>query len=196
MRQRLPLVLSVTALVVAVLGATPLGEAARDAIPAFARKAGYANNAGAVNGIKASRFARAGYLVALRPNGKFPISVGQVGPRGPQGPQGPAGPAGPSGPAGSAGAAGAAGVSGYELVTKDTSPSSSQAQGDIVTCPGSKKVLGGGGGIISAASHIGVALDFTGPNSAGTGWAAQAHEVNSDPTAWALRLWAVCANVS
>jgi hypothetical protein len=193
MKQRLPLILSATALVIAVLGATPLGEAARNAIPPFARKAGFATNAGAVNGIKASRFARAGYLVALRPNGKFPISVGQVGP---QGPAGPAGPAGSAGPAGPTGAAGAAGVSGYEVVTQDSAASSSTARGETINCPGSKKVLGGGGGVINAASHLTVALDLTGPISGNTGWVVQAHEVTPDATAWALRLWAICANVS
>ena len=91
MQQRLPLVLSATALVVALLGATPLGHAAGGlarAIPAFAK------NAGAVDGIRASRTARPGYLVPLGPGGRFPVSVGQVGPAGPAGPPGPAGPTG------------------------------------------------------------------------------------------------------
>jgi hypothetical protein len=39
MKRRLPTVLSVTALVIAVAGVTPLGEAASDAIPRFARNA-------------------------------------------------------------------------------------------------------------------------------------------------------------
>ena len=196
MKHRLPLILSATALLVALLGSTPLGEAARNAIPPFARKANFATNAGAVNGIKASRFARAGYLVALRSNGKFPVSVGQVGPQGPAGPAGPAGSAGPAGPAGAAGAAGAAGVSGYEVVTLDGSSSSSSSKGETISCPSSKKVLGGGGGIVNAASHPGVALDLTGPVSGNTGWVAQAHEVNSDATNWVIRIWAVCANVA
>ena len=78
MQQRLPLVLSSTALVVALFGATPLGNAARDlvhAIPPFAKKAGYAKNAGAVNGIHASRTAKPGDLVPLDSNGKLPASA-------------------------------------------------------------------------------------------------------------------------
>jgi hypothetical protein len=86
-RQRLPIVLSATALVVAVLGAMPLGEAAMNAV-AFAR------NSGAVNGIKASRTPKPGRLIPLGSNGKFPESVIGTGPAGPAGPQGPAGPAG------------------------------------------------------------------------------------------------------
>jgi hypothetical protein len=86
-RERLPLVLSITALLVALAGFTPLGEAARNAVPI----ALFAKNAGKVNGLKASRTPKAGQLVALGADGKFPDSVGQAGPRGPEGPQGPAG---------------------------------------------------------------------------------------------------------
>src|SRR5262245_57528686 len=82
-REKLPLVLSATARVVAVFGATPLGSAALNAVS-------FAKNAGSVNGIKASRSPKAGQLLALGANRKFPSSVV------PQGPQGPAGPAGPA----------------------------------------------------------------------------------------------------
>jgi hypothetical protein len=88
MKQRLPLTLSALALVVALFGATPLGRAARDltgVVPPFAKKAGYATNAAAVNGIRASRTAKAGYLVPLKADGKFPVSVGQAGPAGASG---------------------------------------------------------------------------------------------------------------
>jgi hypothetical protein len=79
------------ALVVALLGATPLGEAARNAVP-FAL---FARNAAKVNNIKASRKPTANQLLPLGANGKFPSSVVSEGPRGPQGPQGPEGPQGP-----------------------------------------------------------------------------------------------------
>jgi hypothetical protein len=69
MKRRLPIVLSVTALVVAVAGITPLGEAASDAIPRFAR------NADKVDGIHASRTPKAGRLLALNSSRKFPASV-------------------------------------------------------------------------------------------------------------------------
>lgn len=94
MQQRLPVILSVTALTVALLGTSPIGRAAHElarVVPGFAKKAGYARNAGAVDGIRASRTGRGGYLVALGADGKFPASVGQVGPAGPAGPPGPAG---------------------------------------------------------------------------------------------------------
>ena len=85
--------------------ATPAGGAARHAVATFAL------NAGAVNGIKASRTPKAGRLVPLGRNAKLPASVvptarGARGVKGAQGPAGPPGPAGAQGPAGPPGAAG------------------------------------------------------------------------------------------
>ena len=92
-------------LALTALAAGPAGGAARRSIAAFAA------NAGAVNGIKASRTPKAGRLVPLGRNAKLPASVvpsrrgarGLTGPPGSVGPQGPAGPAGPAGPPGAAG---------------------------------------------------------------------------------------------
>ena len=97
------------ALALAALAAGPAGGAARRSIAAFAA------NAGAVNGIKASRAPKPGRLVPLGRNAKLPASVvpsqrgarGLTGPPGPVGPQGVAGPAGAVGPPGAAGPAAA-----------------------------------------------------------------------------------------
>src|SRR6478672_3576285 len=100
MRQRLPIILSATALAVALFGSTPLGNAARaiaDKVPPFAKKADYASNSGSVNGIKASRTAKPGFLIALGKDGKFPRVVGQAGPPGPHGDKGDKGDAGAAG---------------------------------------------------------------------------------------------------
>ncbi|HKO74462.1 MAG TPA: hypothetical protein VJU01_04040 [Gaiellaceae bacterium] len=67
LRERLPIILSVTALVVAVFGATPVGNAV-DAVL-------FAKNAGKVDGIDASKTPKAGDLLALNGNKKFPASV-------------------------------------------------------------------------------------------------------------------------
>ena len=94
------------ALVLAVVAASPAGGAARRSIAAFAI------NAGAVNGIKASRAPKPGRLVPLGRNAKLPASVvpdrgplaGRPAQRGLRGHRarpgagpvhGPAGPAGP-----------------------------------------------------------------------------------------------------
>lgn len=98
---RLATALAFAALTVALLGITPLGEAAANAV----RVALFAQNAGKVNGIKASRTPTPGYLLPLDASGRLPASVfpdrapGARGPAGPAGPQGPAGAQGDTGPA-------------------------------------------------------------------------------------------------
>jgi hypothetical protein len=99
------------ALVLTAIAASPAGGAARRTITAFAA------NAGAVNGIKASRTPKPGRLVPLGKNAKLPTSVVPTarGARGATGPQGPVGPQGPSGPPGPAGAIGPAGPGAAKL---------------------------------------------------------------------------------
>ena len=105
------------ALALTVLTASPAGGAARRSIAAFAA------NAGAVNGIKASRTPKPGRLVPLGKNAKLPASVvptargarGATGPQGPVGPEGPSGPQGPHGPQGPAGATGPTGPGAAKL---------------------------------------------------------------------------------
>ncbi|HKB20902.1 MAG TPA: hypothetical protein VKC65_07795 [Gaiellaceae bacterium] len=99
---RLIAVLAGAAFLLVALAASPAGGAARRSIAAFA------HNAGAVNGIKASRTPKAGKLVPLGKNAKLPRSVVPIvrGARGAQGPAGPPGPIGPPGPQGATGPAG------------------------------------------------------------------------------------------
>jgi len=133
---RLPVAFGVAGLLVGVLGFTSLGEASVSAAkPRIITRAKYADNAGAVGGVKVSRAPRAGYLFPLPRSGKLPQAVlpfqvevegpqgqtgapgpkgdkgdtGPSGPPGPQGPQGPEGPQGPPGPKGDTGPAGPAG---------------------------------------------------------------------------------------
>ncbi len=112
MGQRLPLILSATALVIALVGSTPLGQAVTSVVPVarHAFTADTAKNSAAVDGLSASKQPRAGRLLALGANGKFPASVGLAGPAGPQGPKGEAGAPGPKGDTGATGATGAAGA--------------------------------------------------------------------------------------
>jgi hypothetical protein len=102
MRRRAPLLISIVALTVAFLGATPYAEAHG------VWHALFAHNADKVDGIHASRTPRAGRLLPLDSTGKFPASVV------PAGPSGPAGPVGPVGAAGVQGAQGAQGLEGPE----------------------------------------------------------------------------------
>lgn len=94
--------LALGALLVAVLGATPVGNAVAGAASSVL----FAQNAGAVNGIQAARKPTAGKLLPLDKNGKLPASVVRQGPQGrpgPQGAQGRQGSVGPIGPAGTGG---------------------------------------------------------------------------------------------
>jgi hypothetical protein len=98
--------LAAAAFVIAVFGLTPVGNSAKNLI---------APNADKVDGIDASRIPRAGMLLPLGKNRKFPASVvptvtGQRGPIGPPGPEGDAGPTGPQGPPGATSASAAAGT--------------------------------------------------------------------------------------
>jgi hypothetical protein len=95
MRQRLPIVLSATALVVALMAMTPLGEAASSQL-----RATFAANAGKLRGFAPSKAARKNTVVVRGANGKIGAASLPRGPRGPQGPRGATGPAGPTGPAG------------------------------------------------------------------------------------------------
>jgi hypothetical protein len=91
MRQRVPLILSMTALIIAVLGATPFGRAAGDAVSAvvpFAKSANYAKLAGnssKLNGRKSTVKGAPGTIPVVGKDGKLPASLGAVGPQGPAG---------------------------------------------------------------------------------------------------------------
>ena len=102
MRPRAPIVLSSVALVVAVLGATPLGQAAGDTISnvvPFAKSAGFAKlsgNAAKLNGRRSTLSGAPGTIPVVGKDGKLPAEIGAVGPRGLQGERGLQGPAGTS----------------------------------------------------------------------------------------------------
>ncbi len=116
-RRALPMALSAAALLVAILGVTPLGGAA---VQNVTKVALYAKNAGKVGKIAASKKPKAGKLFPLGKGGKFPKSVlpnGGAGPPGAEGPQGPAGPAGPQG---------APGLRGYTGLRGSTGPAGAQ----------------------------------------------------------------------
>jgi hypothetical protein len=188
--QRLPLVLSATALAVALLGTTPLGHevaaAAANVVP-FAKRAGYATNAGAVDGIRAARTPTAGLLVPLGPDGKLP---GAVAPPAPPGPAGPAGPQGPPGPQGSPG------ISGLQFVYGLSPGNGADVAEADATCPQGKQLIGGG---MIPNQHLPdgyVAVTESGPLQYRNAWVAKAMEVKPYPAVWTIEAWAMCANVT
>lgn len=139
MKKQLPLILSATALLVALLGSTPLGRAAESAIEQAvprAKRADFATNAGKLNGHKSSLNPRRGQIPVVGSTGKLPASLGAVGPVGPKGDPGAQGPQGPQG---------GPGMSGYQRVVENITVPEGNATPDFgVSCPGGRSVLAGG----------------------------------------------------
>jgi len=184
---RLTLVLSATALAVALLGSTPLGQAVSSvASPVVkrARVADYALNAGAVNGIKASKLPIAGRLVALGPDGKFPPSIGMAGPQGPTGAAGPQGKTGPQGPPG---------VSSYTVVTNTASAFANNLSASV-PCPSGTVALGGGGVATSGTSYYGPFLAYSLPTNGG--WAVSYSMGVAGNFNLSAEVYAICAKTS
>jgi hypothetical protein len=170
MRHRLPIVLSSTALAVALFGATPLGEAAGDLagkIVPRAKRADYAANAGAVNGIKASRTPKAGFLVPLGAGGKLPSSV--VG-----------------------GIAAGTTLSDREVAFAFSATSSDATRLAKATCPGTKKVISGG----AVINLLGIAALAASRPEGDNAWLVTAYETTAYAGNWTVGVFAICAKVS
>ena len=127
MNQRLPLVLSTTALVVALVGSTPLGNAAQNVLQQVprAKRADFAANAGKLNGHKSSLNPTRGQIPVVGADGKLPAAIGAVGPKGDPGP---------------------AGTGGYLVKTENVRvPEGDNANEPFgVSCPGGRVPLGAG----------------------------------------------------
>ena len=128
MSRRLPIALGLAALLVGMLGFTSLGEASIHGVRAnIVAHAKFADNAGAVNGITASRRPKANALVATNGRGKLPdavmpIGIEVTGPQGPPGAKGDKGDNGDTGPAGQQGSPGPQGPSGNDGAPGPTGP--------------------------------------------------------------------------
>ena len=140
--KRLPIVFSIVALVIAVMGVTPLGEAAKNALP-------FARNADRVDMLHASTRAKAGQLYPLGKNAKFPASVLSVtrGPRGYtglQGIQGEKGVQGAQGPAGVFSAKNVTQVDGPSTYMAPNTPTGVPVGESLATCPAGGIAIAGG----------------------------------------------------
>lgn len=180
MKQRLPLALSITALVVAVLGATPIGTAAKNLVVPR-------NSVGTIhlknNAVVSSKVKNRSLVAA-------DFRLGQL----PRGAPGPAGPQGPQGPSGAAGPQGAPGLSGRETVFA-TSPGNSNSYKTLsATCPGTKQAIGGGAAIAPAAAATAAAITSSYLNA--NSWVAAARETAVFAGNWNLNAVVICANVS
>ncbi len=200
LKTKLNTIIAVTALVVAVFGATPLGHAAeRLVLPKASVGAGQLK-ANAVSGakVKDGSLTAADFKAGAVPAGPqgpkgekgdtgAPGAQGAIGPQGEPGAPGTPGAQGERGEKGDKGDPGG-GVSGYELVTTSTNlPADGYAHG-MTYCPAGKKAVGGG---YSTGVQLTTTQSF--PTNNGGGWDVFAH--NTEPTAKSLTVWAICANV-
>jgi Collagen triple helix repeat (20 copies) len=177
---RLALVVAVTALIAALLGSTPVGEAARDAV--FPR-----NSVGTVQlktGAVTSAKVRDGTIagIDLARSARTP---------GPPGPKGNTGEKGDRGEKGDKGNKGDPGLAGYELVQGPLVAIAANQQLDtVVSCPAGKKPIGGGGWFPGGYIWRSHAFPVTNP----TGWVAGFRNINS--SAGSVRAYVVCASVA
>jgi hypothetical protein len=201
---RLSMIVSTTALLVALFGSTPVGHAVGSNVPLFAKTAGYAKQAGnaaSVGRVKVSKQPRPGTLLPLGTDGRFPASVGLVGPVGPQGPKGDQGEkgaigtkgeTGQQGPRGLTGPAGPVGISGVVYVT---SPGADVPNGQrkvaTVLCPKGKQALGGGVSTAGKLAHV----RESAPLDNGAGWLGTAANSTAQYDD-RMYVWAVCATVA
>lgn len=177
MKPRLPVILSITALVVAVLGSTPLGEAAREQL---VPRASVGTAQLRANAVVSSKVRNRSLLAVDFRRGQLPA--------------GPAGPAGPQGPVGPAGQAGAPGLSGRQLAAATSANDSSSSKTVSVACPAGKQMLGGGAAITPAGASVPVALTSSYFN--GTAWVGSARETSAFSGSWIVNVIAICATVS
>jgi hypothetical protein len=201
-KNRLPVVLSATALVVAVLGVTPVGQATSNAIQThFARNANFLR--GKAPSIKAGK----NKIPTANKAGKLDRSWGAVGPRGPAGAPGAPGPQGPQGPGGPAGAKGdkgdkgdtgnpgPPGISGLVRVSAESPFNTTNAKSVTATCPAGKRLIGTGAEISGALGSV--ALDDLTPLASGTAVLATGYLVPGQPaTTWSIIAFALCATVA
>jgi hypothetical protein len=202
MSSRLQSALSVTALVVAVLGWTPLGEAARNAVFPANSVGTEQLRANAVTSPKIRNGSVTGIDVQKRTltNGHIkPASLlaasfkpGQL-PAGPKGDKGDKGDKGEKGDKGDKGAKGDPGLSGYKVV--QTAPMTLAANASVLaraTCPTGTKPIGGGGhqsSAIGAVAFIASSIPID---------ERQWQAIFKNPTGTQATVWAyaVCATVT
>ena len=181
MKQRLPLILSATALLVSLLGSTPIGQAAGSAIAQVvprAKTADFAKNAGKLNGHASSTNPKVGQIPVLGLNGKLPASIGAVGPKGDAGPQG------------------SPGLSGYQRIQENvTAPSGNdEVKTYGVSCPGGKLVLAGGYSFSRAGDVNDLSVVESRPSSDSV-WQLKISNTTGQKPQGIITLHAVCANV-
>ena len=213
--KRLPLVLSATALVVAVFGSTPVGHAVGSAIPAFAKSRRVREAAGERirpqrhQGVEA---ATARHARAPRRRRQVPRLVGGlVGPAGPAGPKGDKGasrpragrldrraPRGPGGPRRCGRPrAGPSGISGWSVPHGgDRRPLGESASRPCTSTARAVRRRSAAASHRDRPSSCTMRVIESAPAGAATGWAATVCNDARSRLTTRSYVWAICASVS
>lgn len=183
MRDRLPLILSTTALLVSLLGATPLGKAAyQAAVPNNSIGAAQLRD-GAVTNTKLRGDAVTSGKVRNKSLRAIDFADGQI-------PAGPKGDKGDKGDKGSKGDKGDPGLSGYEIVRASVNVPPNTSSRAQAACPAGKKVIGGAGNVQTIPANSPVHTSLTGDNFFNVDF------VNTSNVTRQLNAIAICANVT
>jgi hypothetical protein len=183
MRDRLPLVLSTTALIVAVFGSTPLGQAAynavvpKNSVGAQQLRNGAVTNAKLRGDAVTSGKVKNGSLLSID------FKAGQL-------PTGPSGAQGTKGDKGDKGDTGAPGLSGYEIVRASTTVPASGISEAQAACPSGKKVIGGAGSVQGLPPGVFIHTQVVEPSIYG------AYAVNTTAVSQQVNATAICATVA
>jgi hypothetical protein len=186
MQRRLPLAISIAALVLAVLGTSPLGRAAYNAVvPDNSVGTPQLRNL-AVTSPKIRGDAVDSGKVKNRSLKAIDFALGQI----------PPGPAGAKGDKGDKGDNGATGLTGVEIVKASSANASPVFAVVTVSCPAGKKVIGGGASVdpLAGAYYDDVVIQSSYPITA-TSWQAVGSEVNATAGTWRLNAHAICAKL-
>ena len=190
-KSKLTTIVAVTAVVIAVLGTTPLGRAAGGLILPKNSVGAIQLKKAAVNGLKVKdgTLMAADFKAGQIPAGPKGVP-GAQGPKGDPGAQGPKGDKGDAGQPGAPGLPGASGISGWQrLLAGAVAVAAGGTNGSTANCPAGKKVLGGGYYIYDAT----MIASYSGPIS-DSAWHVDVK--NIDNKQGDVQAVAICANVS
>lgn len=180
MHDRLPLILSATALLVVVFGSTSLGEAAYNAVvPKNSVGAQQLRN-GAVTNSKLRGDAVTSGKVANRSLKAIDFALGQI----------PAGPRGDKGDTGAKGDSGDPGLSGYVIVRASTTVPANSTSSAQAACPVGKKVIGGAASVQGVPKNVFIHTNLTLDRF------YDAIAVNTTAVSQQVNAVAICANVT
>ena len=185
---RIAVAVSGTALIVGVLGWTPLGEAGR--------RVEFPPNSVGTAQLKANA------VVSSKINNGT-LRRADFSPRDlPAGPPGPPGPPGPAGAKGDRGEKGDPGLSGLELTKQESGVNSNSPKTLAAPCPAGKRIIAGGGRIPTPEFISGnlatqpLTITESVPSEDGRSWRVRAFETASTSDTWVLEAWALCASVN